>query len=294
MRILRAYLSLTKPTIGLLVIITGSAALVMEGSFSGRPLDFLLCLLALFMTAGSASAFNQYFEREIDAQMTRTAKKRPLPNGTIKPMPALIFAITLGVVGCTIFWVRFNPFSSLLALATIGFYSFFYTLWLKPRTYLNIVIGGAAGAMGPIICWAAATNSMAAAPILMFLIIFFWTPPHFWALAFCLKEDYKTVQYPMLPVVKGDRETLRQIFLYTLVTVAVTLMLPFVGAGWFYTILATLLGGLFLHLVVKVVRVPEPRQSWKLFGYSIVYLLVLFVGLMIDAVLPAGLLGGKG
>ncbi len=294
MHMLRAYLSLTKPTIALLVLITGSAALVMEGTMSGRPADFVLCLFALFLTAGSAAAFNQYFEREIDAQMTRTAKKRPLPNGTIRPLHALLFAIAIGTLGCAIFWVRFNPFSSLLALGTIGFYSFFYTLWLKPRTYLNIVIGGAAGAMGPLIAWAAATNSLAAAPFLMFMIIFFWTPPHFWALAFCLKEDYKTVQYPMLPVVKGDRETLRQIMVYTLITVAVTLMLPLVGAGWFYTILAALLGAVFVHLVVKVCRVPEPRQSWKLFGYSIVYLLVLFVGLMIDAVIPAGLLGGKG
>lgn len=286
MRKLRAYLSLTKPTIGLLVLVTGSAALVMEGHFVDRPLDFFLVLFALFLTAGSASAFNQYFEREVDARMSRTKHKRPLANGTIAPRPALVFAIAIGIAGCAIFWFRFNPLSAILALSTIAFYSFFYTLWLKPRTYLNIVIGGAAGAMGPIIAWAAATNGLSMTPWVLFLIIFFWTPPHFWALAYCLKEDYKAAKYPMLPLVKGDAETLRQILVYTVVTVLLTLSLPLLGAGLFYTVLASLLGGLFLRLAWKLHRVPETRASWKLFGYSIVYLLVLFVGLMVDAAMP--------
>ncbi len=281
---LRDYLKLTKPTIALLVVITGATALVMEGTFVSQPVAFFLVLAGLYLTAGSAAALNQYFERDIDAQMSRTMKKRPLANGSISPRAGLTFAIAIGVIGLAIFVFAFNWLSAALAFGTIIFYSFFYTLWLKPRTHLNIVIGGAAGAMGPLIAWAAATNGLTLTPWLLFLIIFFWTPPHFWALAFCLKEDYKTVQYPMLPVVKEDKETLRQILAYTLITVAVSLALPFVSVGLIAVVCSAALGGVFLWLVQRLRVQPEASVSWKLFGYSIVYLLVLFVGLMIDAV----------
>jgi len=283
---LRDYLKLTKPTINLLVIITGATALFMEGSMKEAPVRFVLVLLALFLTAGSANALNQYFEREIDARMPRTAKKRPLPSGRLTPRQALVFATVCGISGVLILGIFFNLFSAILALATILFYSFFYTLWLKPRTHLNIVIGGAAGAMGPIIAWAAATGGLAMTPWLLFLIIFCWTPPHFWALAWCLKEEYRGVNYPMLPVVKGDEETFRQIAIYTVITVAITLVLPLVGAGVLALVLSALLGAGFLWRAVKLSRTHENRQGWGLFAYSIVYLLVLFVGLMIDAAWP--------
>jgi len=283
---LLAFLKLTKPTIGLLVIITGSTALFMEGSMTGKPLSFILCLIALFLTAGSASAFNQYLEREIDKQMSRTAKKRPLTNGTLSPKAALIFAITIGVIGTVMFAGLFNLLSAALALATILFYSFFYTLWLKPRTHLNIVIGGAAGAMGPVITWAAATNGLALTPAVLFLVIFFWTPPHFWALAFCLKEDYKAAKYPMLPNVVSDTETLKQILVYTIITVALTLVIPIlpeISTGLIYIIAATALGAGFIWLSLKVQKTHEKKHSWGMFAYSIVYLLALFVSLMIDS-----------
>ncbi|MBX3728952.1 MAG: heme o synthase [Candidatus Sumerlaeia bacterium] len=282
---LRAYLSLTKPTIGLLVVITGAAALVMEGSLRSRPWDFFLVLLGLFLTAGSASAFNQYLEREIDARMSRTARKRPLANGTMPASHGLVFAIVIGIVGVAIH-ATFNLLTALLSFGTILFYAFFYTLWLKPRTPMNIVIGGAAGAMGPIIGWAAATGGLSMESWVLFLIIFFWTPPHFWALAYCLKEDYKAVRYPMLPLVVGDAETMRQIMSYTLVTVAFTLSLALFDVGVVYLTMAVGLGAVFVWLARQAQKTRETRTAWKLFAYSIVYLLILFVGLMVDQALP--------
>jgi len=279
----RDYLKLTKPTINLLVIVTGATALVMEGSLTGSPLSFSLVLLGLFLTAGCANALNQYFERDIDAQMKRTAQKRPLPSGRISPASALAFSITCGVLGVGIFAVAFNWLSALLSLATILFYSLFYTLYLKPRTHLNIVIGGAAGAMGPVIAWAAVTGRIDVLPLVLFAIIFLWTPPHFWALAYCLKEDYRTVSYPMLPNVKGDAETVRQIVIYTIATVIVTLALPLFGAGVIGLVLAAVLGAAFLWKAWRMGSRRATRDAWGLFGYSIVYLLALFVGLMIDA-----------
>ncbi|MCB2153682.1 heme o synthase [bacterium] len=280
---LRDYLKLTKPTIVLLVLITGATGLVMEGSLVSQPIPFLIVMVALFATAGCANALNQYFEREIDAQMPRTAKKRPLPSGRLKPGQALAFAVGIGILGVALFAIFFNWLSAALALATILFYGLFYTLYLKPRTHLNIVIGGAAGAMGPVIAWAAATDGLHLTPWLLFLVIFFWTPPHFWALAYCLKEEYTKVQYPMLPNVKGDTETLRQIFIYTVLMIGITLLLWFSGVGLLYIGAAIVLGGFFLWKAVRVMRRRERREAWGLFGYSIVYLLLLFVVMMVDA-----------
>ena len=282
----RDFLQLTKPTIMLLVLLTGASALMVEGSMMSDPLGFLLVLLGLFATGGCANALNQYFERDIDAQMERTAKKRPLPSGRISPGAALVFTICLGIFGVVLFAVAFNWVSAALALATVLFYGFFYTLYLKPRTHFNIVIGGAAGAMAPPIAWAAATGSVAAvAPWVMFAIIFFWTPPHFWALAYCLRDQYKKVDYPMLPVVKGGPETLRQIVMYTVLLIAITLLMPLSQVGVIYIALAVVLGAVFLMLALKVRSTGEIRDSWGLFGYSIVYLLVLFTGIMVDAAL---------
>jgi protoheme IX farnesyltransferase len=281
---LRDYLSLTKPTICLLVLITGAAALVWEGSLSHDPLAFILVMLGLFFTAGSANALNQYLERDRDKLMKRTAKRRPLPMGRIKPVHALVFAVAIGVIGVALFALRFNVLSALLSLATIIFYAFFYTLYLKPRTAQNIVIGGAAGAMGPVIAWAAATDAagMTWVPWAMFAIIFLWTPPHFWALALCLQEDYKANPLPMMPNVAGEKSTLRQMLVYSVALVGISLSLAWAQAGLVYIIVAVITGGLFLWKSVLSLQQQTTRQYWGLFGYSIVYLFALFIAMMVD------------
>ncbi|MCI0405924.1 MAG: heme o synthase [candidate division Zixibacteria bacterium] len=278
------FIQLTKPTILLLVVLTGAAALVMEESLLSDPLRFALVILGLALTGGAANGLNQYFERDIDAVMERTRKKRPLPLGNLPPRAALIFACSLGVAAVLLFAGVFNLFSAVLALGTIIYYAFFYTLYLKPRMYQNIVIGGAAGSMAPVIAWAAATGGLNLTPWILFLIIFFWTPPHFWALAMCVKKDYEKAKIPMLPVVKGDKETARQILFYTLWMAAFSLALLFVRAGLVYLLLALILNGIFLYKAYRIWRRGAFGEARGLFGYSIVYLLMLFLGIMADAV----------
>ncbi len=280
-----SYLQLTKPRIVLLVLVTALASLVMEGSLLHRPWQFLLVLCGITMVAGSANAFNQYFERDLDAQMARTRTRRPLPLNQVSPGNALAFAIALGALSVALLFLIANPLSAWLALGTILFYGFGYTLWLKPRTVHNIVIGGAAGAMGPVIAWAAASGGLALAPILLFLVIFLWTPPHFWALALCVKEDYRAVRIPMLPLVRGDAETYRQIEIYSVALVALTLAMPFLRTGGLiYALLALGLGGVFVWKAVKARRLATVRSAWDVFGFSILYLFVLFLGLIADAI----------
>ncbi len=283
LRRLRSYLLLTKPTIMLLVLLTGATALCMEGSLLQRPWHFLLVLLGLFLTGGSANALNQYFERDLDARMQRTKSRRPLPQGQLGAAQALGFALLSAVAGLLLFALIFNLLSALLALLTMLFYSLFYTLWLKRHTHQNIVIGGAAGAMAPLISWAAATGGLEVTPWILFLIIFFWTPPHFWALALCLKEDYRRVKLPMLPLVKGDRATLKQIFYYTVALFVISLSLLLFTAGWFYLVVATLLGLLFIRCSYLARRHATLALERRLFGYSIVYLLCLFAALIVDS-----------
>ena len=280
-----SYLQLTKPRIVLLVLVTALASLVMEGSLLHRPWQFLLVLCGITMVAGSANAFNQYFERDLDAQMARTRTRRQLPLNQVSPGNALAFAIALGALSVALLFLIANPLSAWLALGTILFYGFGYTLWLKPRTVHNIVIGGAAGAMGPVIAWAAASGGLALAPILLFLVIFLWTPPHFWALALCVKEDYRAVRIPMLPLVRGDAETYRQIEIYSIALVALTLAMPFLRTGGLiYALLALGLGGVFVWKAVKARRLATVRSAWDVFGFSILYLFVLFLGLIADAI----------
>ena len=280
-----SYLQLTKPRIVLLVLVTALAALVMEGSLLARPGQLLLVLFAITMVAGSANAFNQYFERDLDAQMARTRTRRPLPLQHLTARNALTFAIAIGVASVVLLFIVGNPLSAWLALGTILFYGFGYTLWLKPRTVHNIVIGGAAGAMGPVIAWAAASGGITLAPILLFLVIFLWTPPHFWALALCIKEDYRTVRIPMLPLVKGDAETYRQIEIYSVALVVLTLAMPFLRTGGLvYAVLALGLGVVFVWKAVRARRLATVRSAWEVFGFSILYLFVLFLGLIADAI----------
>lgn len=277
------YLRLTKPNIMLLVLVTGATSLVMEGSLIHSPLLFGLVLLGLLLSGGSANALNMYFERDIDSIMTRTKYKRPLSSGAIRPANALIFAITIGTAGVMIFAVFFNVISAVLALATIIFYAFFYTLFLKPRTRYNIVIGGAAGSMAPVIAWIAAGGSIAITPLMLFMIVFLWTPPHFWALALHIKKDYELVNFPMMPVVVGDQQTRRLILLYTLVLVGFSLLLYFAGAGLIYAIVAIVSGAVFIYRAVSLYRLKSNHPAPGLFRYSIIYLFTIFVGLMVDS-----------
>ncbi len=280
--ILNSYVRLTKPTIMLLVLFTGATALCVEGSFVREPVKFLWVMVGLFLTGGCANALNQYFEREIDARMERTRQRRPLPMGELGPAHALVFSISIGVAGVVIFAWVFNLLTAVLSLATILFYSLFYTLFLKPNTPQNIVIGGAAGAMAPVGAWAAATGTMAVAPWIMFLIVFLWTPPHFWALALFCKDDYVKAKLPMMPVVKGDDQTLRQMFYYGLALVAVSLTLVFFQTGLVYLVTAALLGFVFIKKTRRAMKEKTEKIIRGLFGYSIVYLFALFLAMIVD------------
>ncbi len=283
---MHAFLQLTKPRISVLFAITGLAAFMVERSLLLQPGRMWLLVLAIFCTGGAANAFNQYFEREVDSRMARTAKKRPLPQGVITPRAALWFSILLSVVGVALLWRFGGWLSAAIGFGTILFYSFYYTLWLKPRTPYNIVIGGIAGSTGPLIAWSAATQQLAWAPLLMFAIIFFWTPPHFWALALCCKADYERVGYPMLPLVVGDDATRRQILGYSFTLCPISLILLWLtDLGWFYGIAAGVLGGIFVWASWRVYREKTTKACWQLFGYSILYVLLLFVTMMIDVLI---------
>ncbi|MBI4237053.1 MAG: protoheme IX farnesyltransferase [Deltaproteobacteria bacterium] len=280
---LNAYWQLTKPRISLLFAVTGLTAFVVHGALLREPVRLALLTLAVFLIGGAANTFNQYFERDIDKQMRRTAKKRPLPLGLMTPRAALLFGIVLGLLGVGLLWWRGTPLGALLGLGTILFYGFYYTLWLKPRTPYNIVIGGAAGAAAPLIAWAAVTGRLDLVPILLFLLIFFWTPPHFWALALCCREDYARVALPMLPIVAGEEETRRQIFYYSLILLPLSLGLAAVHpVGWLYLGSAGLLGALFIWFAWRLLRDKTDRAGWRLFGFSILYVLLLFLLLMVD------------
>ncbi len=266
----------------LLVLVTGATSMIIEGSLLSQPAKFLLVLTGLYLTGGCANALNQYFEREVDARMSRTRMRRPLPLHKIGALHALGFAVTIGIVGVAIFGVFFNVLTAALSLGTILFYSLAYTLWLKPRTWQNIVIGGVAGAMAPVGAWTAATGAMAWAPWIMFLIIFFWTPPHFWSLALFIKDDYVQVHYPMLPVVKGDRATLRWILLYTAILVPVSLAPALAGSGILYLSAAAILGAVFIWKAFVAYKNTDRQRARGLFGFSIVYLFAIFGALVID------------
>ena len=276
------YIQLTKPSIMLLVIITGATALFMDGSLINQPFKFFLVLTALYLSGGSANAFNQYFERDIDSLMERTKNRRPLPLGQIKAKNAFIFSVVIGIIGVLMFGLIFNWLTAILSLATILFYSLFYTLYLKPTTKSNIVIGGIAGAMAPVGAWTAATGKFALAPWILFLIIFLWTPPHFWALASFRTGDYKKSGLPMLPVIKGIDFTIKQIIIYTIVLVAATITLFLVYNSWSYLIVALVAGYLFLRKSYMAKKNPSLKQLRGLFVYSILYLFILFFTIIIE------------
>jgi protoheme IX farnesyltransferase len=284
------YLALTKPKIMLLVVVSGMTAGFMEGSLVHRPFDFFLAILALYLTGGSANAFNHFFERNKDAQMIRTKKKRPLPSGRMKPSHALIFAITIGTIGVLIYGLYFNWLSALLSFSTIFFYAIIYTLLLKPNTYHNTVIGGAAGAMAPVGIWAAASGTMDITPWTLFLIIFFWSPPHFWALAVSLRDDYAAANFKMLPVMKGESETLKQVWIFSIILFLVSMTPILVKSGILYFVIAIVFGIPFLKKAWIARRTAQSKAIWGVFHYSILYLFILLVGLVLDSFLNYPLL----
>ncbi len=281
-RRITAYMMLTKPSIMLLVLVTGGTALIVEGSFLNQPSHLLIFLVGLYLTGGCANALNQLFERDIDARMTRTMKRRPLPKGQLEASEAFWFSITIGVVGLLILGLVFNLLTAFLSLGTILFYSLFYTLWLKPNSMQNIVIGGVAGAMAPIGAWAAATGTVGAEALVMFLVVFLWTPPHFWALAYCYRDDYRRTKLPMLPVMKDLSSTLNYISVYSVALIIASLGYFWTGGGSLYLILAIILGSYFLAKVFVARRKRDEKSIWAIFTASIIYLFGLFLAMIID------------
>lgn len=282
------YIALTKPRIIELLLITTVPTMVLAER--GWP-STRLVLVTLFggtLAAGGANAINMYVDRDIDKLMVRT-QGRPLVTGLIEPRNALWFAMVLEVLAFAVLWSGANLLSACLALAATLFYVFVYTLWLKRTSRQNIVIGGAAGAMPVLIGWSAVTNSLAWPPVLLFGIMFMWTPPHFWALAIRHIDDYRAASVPMLPVVAPLKQVLRQMLAYTVVMVAGTLVLiPVAELGWIYGIGAAVLGGLFIAGTLALSRNPEPQKAMRLFGYSISYVTLLFGVLTLDVLVRYG------
>jgi protoheme IX farnesyltransferase len=277
-----AYVALTKPRIIELLLITTLPTMILAKE--GMPAIWLMVatLLGGALAAGGANAINMYVDRDIDKLMHRTAK-RPLVTGVIAPRNALIFAVTLEVVAFVELWAWVNLLSAVLAVSATLFYVFVYTLWLKRTSKQNIVIGGAAGAMPVLVGWAAVTNSLAWTPVILFGVIFMWTPPHFWALAFKYKDDYEAAHVPMMPVVATFRRTAIEILVYTVIMVGLTLALaPVAHLGALYVVAAAVLGAGFIAMAVRLFIQATPKASMQLFSYSITYLTLLFVVMAVD------------
>lgn len=240
------------------------------------------------LAAGGANAYNMYIDRDIDALMERT-KGRPLVTGEVTPREALIFATAIEIASFVWLWGFVNLLSAALAVAATLFYVFIYTIWLKRTSKRNIVIGGAAGAAPVLIGWTAVTNSLSWAPIVLFVILFYWTPPHFWALAIRYRDDYAAADVPMLPVVENLHTVAVRIVGYTVVLFALTILVtPVVGLGWIYTVSAVVLGVVFLGLAIQVLCRPEPALAMRLFGWSITYLTLLFGAMALDEIVRSG------
>jgi protoheme IX farnesyltransferase len=286
---LRGYLALTKPRIiELLLVTTVPTMLVAE---QGMPSVWLIVATVIGGTfaAGGANAINMYVDRDIDSVMRRT-RNRPLVTGLIEPAHALAFAIGLEVVAFAWLWGFVNLLSAVLAVSACLFYVFVYTLWLKRTSTSNIVIGGAAGAAPVLIGWSAVTDSLAWEPWLLFAVIFFWTPPHFWALAVRYKDDYAAADVPMLPVVASLRSTSIRILVYTAVVWALTLVFaPVAEMGPTYWVAAVVLGAVFMAFAVRLYLDPTPKRAMRLFSWSISYVTLLFGAMALDVLVRFGL-----
>ncbi|HEV7590331.1 MAG TPA: heme o synthase [Longimicrobium sp.] len=291
---LRDYVTLTKPRIISLLLVTTWAPMVI--ALRGLPAasTLLWTMLGGYLMAGGANAINMYMDRDLDARMPRTAL-RPIPSGRMSPLHVLGFGVTLGAAAFAVFALLLNLLSAVLALAGLLYYVFVYTRWLKRTSPQNIVIGGAAGAFPPLVGWAAATGEVSLTGIYLFLIVFFWTPPHFWALALVKQKDYGRAGVPMAPNVWGERETMRQMLIYTALLVPVTLApVTYGGLGPVYGAAAALLGGWFMWGVVKVVRAKSYTQpAWALYRSSLLYLALLFAAMAVDGLAPFARAGAE-
>jgi len=282
----RDLVALTKPRVMSLVVFTGLCGLL-AAPVHVHPVLGFAAILCIALGAGAAGALNQWYEADLDAKMKRTAS-RPLPAGRMDRQTALHFGVGLAVFSVVLMDVAANHLAAAILAVSILFYVLVYTVWLKPRTAQNIVIGGAAGAFPPLIGWAAATGDVSALPALLFAVIFLWTPPHFWALSLFVRSDYAAAGVPMMPVVAGLNSTRRQILLYSLPMTAAAVAPWALGlAGWIYGALAVALSAAFLVLAIRVAanRATEPRQMGpekRLFAFSILYLFGLFAALVAD------------
>ncbi|MGA0561096.1 heme o synthase [Ancylobacter sp. VNQ12] len=285
------YVALLKPRVMSLVIFTALVGIV-RAPGDVHPIIAFTALLCIAIGAGASGALNMWWDADIDAVMSRT-RRRPIPAGRIAPGEALAFGMTLAVGSVLVLGLLVNELAGALLAFTIFFYAVVYTMWLKRWTPQNIVIGGAAGAFPPMVGWAAASGGIGLESVLLFLIIFFWTPPHFWALALYKSGDYARAGVPMLPVVAGTAETRRQILLYTLILVPLAMSPFFLGmAGLGYGVVSGVTGAMMLALALRVYRRREGASAEKaarqLFGFSILYLFLLFAVLLLEAVIPAG------
>jgi protoheme IX farnesyltransferase len=286
----RDWIILLKPRVLTLVVFTGLIGLIVAPGHLHAVLGFT-AILCITVAAGACGAINMWYDRDIDAIMHRT-RRRPIPAGRIEPGAALGFGVTLAVGSVIVMGLAVNIPAALILALSVCFYVFIYTMWLKRRTPQNIVIGGAAGAFPPVIGWAAVTGSVDLVPLILFGIIFIWTPPHFWSLALWANDDYRRAGVPMLPVVSGARETRRQILLYTIVLIPLTLAPYFIGfSGLPYGIAAAVLGLVFLQKVYRVLADRQDEAGKSLTGdkpakaafkYSIYYLFALFGALALD------------
>jgi heme o synthase len=282
---LRDYIALTKPRIISLLLVTTVATMVVAAPEGLALSTVLWTMLGGYLAAGGAGAINHYLDRERDARMART-RARPLVSGKIEPLHGLAFGIALGVLAFLQLALTVNLLSAVLAMAGLFGYVFVYTMWLKPLTPQNIVIGGAAGAVPPLVGWAAATGGLALDSLYPFAIVFLWTPPHFWALSLLIKDDYARTGVPMLPVVRGDEVTRRQIVVYAAILVAFTLAPVATGLfGGIYLAAALLLGAGFLGLAVSLARSPSRAGALRLYLSSLAYLALLFCAMAVDRAL---------
>lgn len=284
LQVIQSYYQLTKPRIILLLLITTAGGMWVAAEGQVDPQLLLVTLTGGALAAASANTINCLYDRDIDYVMERT-RHRPLPSGRVQPRDALIFAIALASISFTLLAVFANLLSAVLAMSGIAFYVGIYTHLLKRHSTQNIVIGGAAGAIPPLVGWAAVTGDLSWAAWVLFAIVFLWTPPHFWALALMIRDDYAQVGVPMLPVVVGDAPTTRQIFAYSLVLIPVTLLLvyPLGVTGVVYAAIALVLGGMLLQKAWVLMQNPSDRQlARSLFKFSILYLMLLCAGLVVD------------
>ncbi len=275
------YVEMTKPKVQSLLIFTTVTTMYIAGDPS-IGLVLLTCLGG-YLSAGGAGAVNHWYDRDIDAQMARTAD-RPVASGRVSPNAALIYGIVLGALAFAMLAVGVNSLAAVLSLSGFLGYTVVYTVWLKRSTPQNIVIGGAAGAVPPLVGWAAATGSLSWTALYLFAIVFYWTPPHFWALSLLMKDEYAKVDVPMMPVVRGERETRRQIVLYSLLLYAIT-QLPFCAGGFGVPYLAAsvVLGGIFIAFAIRLYRNPSRPAALRLYLYSLLYLALLFAAMVVDA-----------